>query len=167
MDLGHHFLFREGKPWPSHAYEVQRGEFDKILLDHAARQPNVTLLQPATVERVAFDADGVTAQVADAAGPRELRARFLVDASGRDSFLAARHGHRRPIPGLGKVALFAHFLGGRRWPDWRRAISASSSSRRAGSGTSRSPTGRPAWAPCSTRGRCAAATGTWSSSTIP
>ncbi len=116
MDLGHHFMFREGKPWPSHAYEVQRGDFDKILLDHAARQPHVTLLQPATVERVAFDADGVTAQVTDAAGPRELRARFLVDASGRDSFLASRHGHRRPIPGLGKVALFAHFRGGRRWP---------------------------------------------------
>ena len=70
-------------------------KFDKILLDHAARQPNVTLLQPATVERVAFDADGVTAQVTDAAGPRELRARFLVDASGRDSFLASRHGKRR------------------------------------------------------------------------
>ncbi len=116
MDLGHHFLFREGKPWPSHAYEVQRGEFDKILLDHAAGQPHVTLLQPATVARVAFDADGVTAQVTDASGPRELRARFLVDASGRDSFLASRHGHRRPIPGLGKVALFAHFRGGRRWP---------------------------------------------------
>jgi 2-polyprenyl-6-methoxyphenol hydroxylase-like FAD-dependent oxidoreductase len=116
MDLGHHFMFREGKPWPSHAYEVQRGEFDKILLDHAVRQPNVTLLQPATVERVTFDADGVTAQITDTAGPRELRARFLVDASGRDSFMASRHGHRRPIPGLGKVALFAHFRGGRRWP---------------------------------------------------
>jgi 2-polyprenyl-6-methoxyphenol hydroxylase-like FAD-dependent oxidoreductase len=115
MDLSHHFLFREGKPWPSHAYEVQRGVFDNILLDHAARQPNVTLLQPATVERVAFDADGVTAQITDASGPRELRGRFLVDASGRDSFLAARHGERRPIPGLGKVALFAHFRGGRRW----------------------------------------------------
>ncbi len=116
MDLGHHFLFREGKPWPSHAFEVQRGEFDKILLDHAARQPSVTLLQPARVDRVAFDADGVTAQVTDASGSRELRARFLVDASGRDSFLASRHGQRRPIPGLGKVALFAHFGGGRRWP---------------------------------------------------
>jgi 2-polyprenyl-6-methoxyphenol hydroxylase-like FAD-dependent oxidoreductase len=115
MDLGHHFLFREGKPWPSHAYEVQRGEFDKILLDHASRQPNVTLLQPARVERVAFDDEGVTATVSEAAGSREIRARFLVDASGRDSFLALRHGQRRPIPGLGKVALFAHFKGGRRW----------------------------------------------------
>jgi 2-polyprenyl-6-methoxyphenol hydroxylase-like FAD-dependent oxidoreductase len=116
MDLGYQFFFREGKPWPSYTYEVQRGEFDKILLDHAAGQPNVTLLQPTTVERVAFDDEGVTATVSDAAGAREIRARFLVDASGRDAFIATRHGRRRPIEGLGKVALFAHFQGGRRWP---------------------------------------------------
>lgn len=116
MDVGYQFFFREGKPWPSYTYEVQRGEFDKILLDHAARQPNVTLLQPATVERVAFDDAGVTATVAEGAGSLEIRARFLVDASGRDAFLATRHGRRRPIEGLGKVALFAHFQGGKRWP---------------------------------------------------
>ena len=116
MDLGYQFLFREGRPWPSYTYEVQRADFDKILLDHAARQPNVTLLQPASVDRVAFDADGVTATVTEAAGPREIRARFLVDASGRDAFIASRHGERRPIEGLGKVALFAHFRGGKRWP---------------------------------------------------
>src|SRR4029077_17585535 len=28
MDLGYQFFFREGKPWPSYTYEVQRGEFD-------------------------------------------------------------------------------------------------------------------------------------------
>jgi 2-polyprenyl-6-methoxyphenol hydroxylase-like FAD-dependent oxidoreductase len=116
MDLGYQFFFREGKPWPPYTYEVQRGEFDKILLDHAARQPNVTLLQPAAVERVAFDDEGVTVTISEAAGPREIRARFLVDASGRDAFIASRHGRRRPIEGLGKVALFAHFRGGRRWP---------------------------------------------------
>ncbi len=116
LDVGYQFLFREGKPWPAYTYEVQRGEFDKILLDHAAAQPNVTLLQPATVERVAFDDEGVTATVSEAAGVREVRARFLVDASGRDAFIATRHGKRRPIEGLGKVALFAHFRGGKRWP---------------------------------------------------
>jgi 2-polyprenyl-6-methoxyphenol hydroxylase-like FAD-dependent oxidoreductase len=116
MDLGYQFFFREGKPWPPYTYEVQRGEFDKILLDHAARQPNVTLLQPASVERVAFDEEGVTVTLAEPAGSREVRARFLVDASGRDALIASRHGRRRPIEGLGKVALFAHFRGGRRWP---------------------------------------------------
>jgi 2-polyprenyl-6-methoxyphenol hydroxylase-like FAD-dependent oxidoreductase len=116
MDLDFQFFFREGKAWPPYTFEVPRAEFDQILLDHAARQPNVTLLQPTTVEGVAFDADGVTVSVSDGAGPREIRARFLVDASGRDAFIASRHGRRRPIEGLGKVALFAHFRGGRRWP---------------------------------------------------
>src|SRR6185503_18396077 len=36
-------------------------------------------------------------------------------ASGRDGFLASREGRRQSIPGLGKVAAFAHFRGTRRW----------------------------------------------------
>jgi flavin-dependent dehydrogenase len=113
--LEYTFYFLEGKPWPNWSFEVPRAEFDRILLDHAARQPGVTLLQPATVEKVSFDGDGVTAHVSDADGSREIRARFLVDASGRDGFLAARQGRRTPIPGLGKVAAFAHYRGARRW----------------------------------------------------
>lgn len=114
--LEHTFYFREGKPWPPWSFEVPRAEFDRVLLEHAAAQPGVRLLQPATVEKVAFDAAGVTAHVADAEGAREVRARFLIDASGRDGFLASRQGHREPIPGLGKVAVFAHYRGARRWP---------------------------------------------------
>ena len=117
MDLGYQFFFREGKPWPPYTYEVQRGEFDKILLDHAARQPNVTLLQPASVERVAFDDDG--RDRARSPRPRDrassARASWWTRA-GATRFIASRHGRRRPIEGLGKVALFAHFRGGRRWP---------------------------------------------------
>jgi len=112
--LEHTFYFRKDKPWPDYSFEVPRAEFDRILLDHAARQPGVRLFQPATVERVNFHPEGVTAQLA--ADDRAIRARFLVDASGRDAFLAARHGFRRAIPGLGKVAIFAHFKGARRWP---------------------------------------------------
>jgi 2-polyprenyl-6-methoxyphenol hydroxylase-like FAD-dependent oxidoreductase len=115
-DLSYTFMFRPGKPWPPWAFEVPRAQFDGVLLDHAAAQPGVTLCQPAQVENVAFDADGVNAEIRDAAGSHTLRARFLVDASGRDGFLASRQGRREPIPGLGKVALFAHFRGARRWP---------------------------------------------------
>jgi flavin-dependent dehydrogenase len=43
-----------------------------------------------------------------------VRAAFLVDASGRDSFLASRIGRRNRVPNLGKVALFAHFRGAAR-----------------------------------------------------
>ncbi|HET7875530.1 MAG TPA: NAD(P)/FAD-dependent oxidoreductase, partial [Methylomirabilota bacterium] len=114
--LEYTFYFREGKPWPPYSFEVPRADFDQLLLDHAAKEPRVTRLQPAAVEQVALDADGVTARIAQDGAEREIRAGFLVDASGRDAFLASRHGRREPVPGLGKVAVFAHFRGARRWP---------------------------------------------------
>ena len=107
------FYFLEGKPWPPYSYEVPRGEFDALLLDHARKQ-GVDVHQPLSVEGVAFDREGVTLTTSDAG--ETTRARFLVDASGRDSFLAARAGRRERIPNLGKVALFAHFRGAVRFP---------------------------------------------------
>jgi 2-polyprenyl-6-methoxyphenol hydroxylase-like FAD-dependent oxidoreductase len=114
--LEYTFSFREGQSWPHWAFEVPRAEFDQILLDHARSQPGVTVLQPASVEEVRFDPDGVDVRVSQTGATRHIRARFLVDASGRDAFLASRFGRRQPAPGLGKVALFAHFRGARRWP---------------------------------------------------
>ena len=115
-DLEYRFYFREGKPWPPYSYEVQRAEFDQILLEHAAKEPGVSLLQPAEVERVELDGHGATLGIREGGETRTIRARFVVDASGRDGFLASRHvGRREPIPGLGKVALFAHFEGVPRW----------------------------------------------------
>jgi len=115
LDLEAGFRFREGRPWPKFTLDVHRAEFDQMLLEHAAAQ-GVTVLQPATVEKVLFDADGVTVRVAGADGEREVRARFLVDASGRDAFLASRQGQRTPMPGLGKVAVFAYYRGAKRFP---------------------------------------------------
>jgi flavin-dependent dehydrogenase len=109
------FDFKPGRPWPAFTLDVHRAEFDQILLDHAVAQ-GVSIRQPATVEKVIFDAEGVTARISAADGEHELRAGFLVDASGRDAFLAARQGQRRPRPGLGKVAVFAYFAGARRFP---------------------------------------------------
>jgi len=116
-DLEYRFYFREGNPWPHYSYEVPRAEFDQLLLEHAAKEPGVSVMQPATVEQVELDADGAMAVVRVAGLARTLRARFVVDASGRDGFLASRRvGRREPIPGLGKVALFAHYEGAPRWP---------------------------------------------------
>jgi flavin-dependent dehydrogenase len=112
----HTFVFRDGRPWPNVTYDVHRAEFDALLLGHAAKQPEVSLLQPAAVTRVALDPAGVTAEVTDADGPRPVRARFFVDATGRDAFLAAHGGRREPMPGLGKVALYAYYRGARRFP---------------------------------------------------
>jgi flavin-dependent dehydrogenase len=107
------FYFADGKPWPNYSYQVPRADFDLLLLEHA-RKLGADVFQPAEVQRVAFDDDGVTLGVAGESAPAAVRARMLVDASGRDSLLASHVGRRRRVPNLGKVALFAHFRGASR-----------------------------------------------------
>jgi flavin-dependent dehydrogenase len=113
--LGHDFYFLKGMPWPNWTYNVPRAQFDTILLEHSRKQ-GVTVYQPATVARVSLDAEGVDLGVETAGEHTDYRARFLVDASGRDAFLASREGRRRRVPNLGKVALFAHYRGADRFP---------------------------------------------------
>ncbi len=113
--LGTTFYFLTGMEWPNWTYNVPRADFDALLLDHARKQ-GVIVHQPATVAGVTLDAEGVTLEV-DSGGDRLVhRARFLVDASGRDGFLAGRLGQRARVPNLGKVALFAHYRGADRFP---------------------------------------------------
>ena len=113
--LEHTFYFLRDKPWPSYSYQVPRADFDALLLEHAMKL-GVDVGQPATVEAVAFDADGVTVTVESHGQRTSVRARFLVDASGRAGLLAQKVGARERVPNLGKVALFAHFRGAWRAP---------------------------------------------------
>lgn len=112
-DHEHTFYFVKRPAVPNYGYQVQRAQFDSILLEHA-RASGVEVLQPATAERPAFDPDGVTVAVREDGRRAEVRARFLVDASGRDGFVAASTGRRERVPNLGKVALFAHHRGAAR-----------------------------------------------------
>jgi flavin-dependent dehydrogenase len=114
-DLGTTFYFLDGMPWPNWTYNVPRADFDALLLDHSRKQ-GVSVHQPASVAGVAFDDAGVTLEVEQGDERFTHRARFLVDASGRDGFIAARLGQRTRVPNLGKVAAFAHYRGGRRFP---------------------------------------------------
>jgi len=109
------FYFLPGQPWPNYSYQVPRDEFDTVLLEHA-RKRGAAVYQPATVESAVFDADGVTVTARADGEPVSLRASMLVDASGRDGFMASHYGERRRIPNLGKVALFAHYRSARRAP---------------------------------------------------
>src|SRR5262249_22212179 len=102
--LGHSFYFLRGVPWPPRTYTLTPAEFDTILLEHARKQ-GVQVHQPATVTGVELDAEGVTVLASSEGEPSRHRARFLVDASGRDALMAAQHGRRTRVPNLGKVAL--------------------------------------------------------------
>jgi flavin-dependent dehydrogenase len=111
----HTFFFAQGKPWPPYGYQVVRSEFDGILLQHAADR-GAAVFRETAVEHAVFRSDGVRVTVRPNGGPeRAVTGAFLVDASGRDSFLGGTLGRRERIPNLGKVALYAHFAGAQRF----------------------------------------------------
>jgi len=107
------FYFLKGQPWPPYAFQVPRADFDTILLENA-RKHGVDVHQPATADEVTFHPDRVSLRLATPEGPLTMEGAVLVDASGRDSFVASRHGRRERIPNLGKIALFAHWDGAAR-----------------------------------------------------
>src|SRR6185437_14915359 len=77
----------------SYAYQVERGKFDKILLDHA-RSMGVDVREQHTVTKV-ISSDGRVRGVSytDAAGNAgELRAKYVVDASGNKSRIYQQAG---------------------------------------------------------------------------
>ncbi len=99
---------------PAHAstFQVERAKFDEILLRHAA-ECGCEVRECCAAKSVAADEDGVMVTFADAAGhAHTLRARWLVDASGRETFLAkALHLPRVSLPVPKRVAVYAHYRG--------------------------------------------------------
>lgn len=93
---------------PHYSFHVLREQLDQMLFEHA-RENGVEAREGAKVERVSFDKDGVTAQVLDNGEPRQLRARYLVDASGRDTFLGKQMKLLKRSEQHQSAALFAHY----------------------------------------------------------
>ncbi len=100
------FYFREGLqvPHPT-AYQVTRSEFDKILLDHAVEN-GAEVREEVQVERADFDPEGATVKLA---GGETVRARFVIDATGRNSLLGTQFGLKKTYPHLQKFAVYAHY----------------------------------------------------------
>jgi flavin-dependent dehydrogenase len=98
-----------------HAYQVRRSEFDHILLKNAAAK-GATVIEECRVTAVDFPPEGgAVASGRDADGQiRRWRAKFLVDASGRDTLLASRFDIKHRNPKHGSAAIFGHFTGAHR-----------------------------------------------------
>jgi flavin-dependent dehydrogenase len=95
------------------AYHVLRSSFDQLLLTRAS-ELGASVHEGVAVTHADFPArDGVTLTVQGPGGGevRQVRARMLLDASGRDAFMASRRGLRRMTPHLRKAAVFAHYEG--------------------------------------------------------
>lgn len=101
---------------PAYAYQVRRDEFDQLLFRHAAAQGAETR-EGVRVASVEFLQDGVVASARTADGKDwTIRARYLVDATGRDSLIGRQIGLRRKHALHQSAALFAHFQGVARRP---------------------------------------------------
>jgi halogenation protein CepH len=94
------------------AFQVVRSEYDKILIDHS-RKVGVEVHQPASVVQVNFEGERATGVVLKTTegDTYSLNCKVVVDASGRDSFIARKMDLRHPDPKLNKIAYFAHFTG--------------------------------------------------------
>ena len=98
-----------------YTYHVERAKFDTILLDNAARL-GVDVRQEWTVADVVMEGDRAVGVMAGPNGepPREIRAKVVVDASGRNCILSRKLGWRHPDPELNKISHYAHFRGVKR-----------------------------------------------------
>jgi flavin-dependent dehydrogenase len=113
VEGGNYNVFRFGRalrPIADYAFHVKREEFDQLLFEHA-RTEGVDARDGIKVERVDFDAQGRPQSVHARSGDiaMTVRARYVVDASGRDAFFGAKLGLKRRNKRHQSAAVFSHF----------------------------------------------------------
>jgi flavin-dependent dehydrogenase len=102
---------------PPHAYQVWRQDFDKMLFDHArvtgadAREGHEVI----AVEQV--DSRRSTVEVrTDDGHTYRITAQYVMDATGRDTFLSSKKRLRRKNVEHQSAAIFGHFRGAEQRP---------------------------------------------------
>ena len=113
--LTQRYAFADGLiPGAPSAFEVDRAEFDHLLLKNAARL-GVEVREGATVTRFEFGRESAEVTVRDDSGAEtRISAQLLIDATGQTSFLAGKLGMREMDQGLKNFAVFSHFEGATR-----------------------------------------------------
>jgi len=102
----------------SQTWQVWRAEFDEMLLANA-RSKGVEVRQGVHVRDVLMEGSrvvGVRADVKDGAKGEEIRAKVVVDATGRDSLLSRKFQWKDRDPDLNKIAVWSYFEGALRDP---------------------------------------------------
>lgn len=103
----------------SFSYQVERMKFDQIMLDNA-RDKGAEVREQCAVSRVLEAGDRVTGvRYSDAKGhEHEVRARFVVDASGNKSRIYRSVGGTREYSDFFRnLAVFGYFENGKRLPE--------------------------------------------------
>jgi flavin-dependent dehydrogenase len=115
------FIFRTHDPRESSdTWHVDRGEFDKLMFEHAA-ELGADCRDGIRVLDVTFDgrrATGVVVPADDSANgkgtTRTIAAKVVVDATGQQALLSNKLNVRRVDPRLRKAAIWGHFRGAKR-----------------------------------------------------
>jgi len=102
------FVFREGlEGTPKNAYQVERSRFDHHLLTQAEAR-GAKVRYGVRVEGMAVEDGAVRV---DTKTDGTFRARYMVDATGQDAFMARSNRTVQPLKGFGCVAVFRHYDG--------------------------------------------------------
>ncbi len=107
-----HFADAWDKSRP-YAYQVKRAEFDEVLIHNAAKK-GVEVHQCCKAKAIDFlpDNSGAVIRAQHDDGREQVwKARFVVDASGRDTFLANRFQIKHRNPKHNSSAIYGHFSG--------------------------------------------------------
>ncbi len=120
-DHDHHSFVEFADAWDKtmpYAWQVRRDQLDELLFRNAATE-GATTVEGCRVREVLFD-DPANPQAAtlrtslDNGTERNYTARFVVDASGRDTFLANKFKCKQKNSKHNSSALFGHFTGAER-----------------------------------------------------
>lgn len=97
--------------YPSRGYNIRRQTFDPMLRGLAAGTPGVELMQGWSVRTLTSDGDRITGIEAEnrSRDRREIKARLVVGADGRDSRVAKLAGLREKTKPHGRFLYFAHY----------------------------------------------------------
>src|SRR5260370_37476597 len=110
-ETGTKFYFKDGfRSQTDHAYQVTRSDFDKLLLDHA-RESGAEVHEEVAVDRVEFLNEHIDLAIRRNGSGGKVRARYLIDASGRNSVLGTKFGIKKTYDHLQKLTIFAHYDG--------------------------------------------------------
>ena len=107
-------VFRFGRslnPTFPYAVQIRRQDLDHLLFA-AAKKAGVVTAEQTLVEEVSFSGDGVEVGAVTRQGERvRYRARYMIDASGRETLLGRLLHLKRPSTRHRSAALYAHFSG--------------------------------------------------------
>jgi flavin-dependent dehydrogenase len=101
-----------GDGYRNWTYQVERAEFDKILLDATSEEANATVLEEARVSELIFSGERIAGVKFKKDGQEQsATAKLVVDASGRAGVVARGLNLRSTDNTLKMAAVFKHFGG--------------------------------------------------------